>query len=124
VKGGGRWTTATRWTRRLDASFEAEADRLTGTTVRSGNSIQLDAVAAIGSYNIANGSAFHHTESAVLVHGRDFAEQVRRQFLADFEDCKEVAVADTPEVARWADPFRRSLHERNILSTHRCGRRL
>ena len=35
----------------------------------SKNLVVDDEVAAVGSYNVANGSAFHHTESAVFVYG-------------------------------------------------------
>ena len=74
-------------------------------------------VSAVGSYNVANGSCFHHTESAVLVYDRDFAGVVRKQFDIDLRSCVEV----TPDRARKplplsvTDPFRRSLHERNLL---------
>jgi phosphatidylserine/phosphatidylglycerophosphate/cardiolipin synthase-like enzyme len=74
-----------------------------------------DAVVGIGSYNLANGSTYHHTESTVFVHGGDFAAQVKNQFLIDLKDCTELTLAEANTPPRWADPFRRPLHERNLL---------
>jgi cardiolipin synthase len=81
----------------------------------SKNLVVDDTVTAVGSYNVANGSTFHHSESAVLVYGGDFAARVRQQFSADFEDCKELTLERTKKPWRWADPMRRSLHERGLL---------
>lgn len=81
----------------------------------SKNLVVDDEVAAVGSYNAANGSTFHHTESAVFVYGGDFPDRVRRQFSADLEDCRELTLAEARRVPGWADPFRRVLHERNLL---------
>lgn len=72
-------------------------------------------VAAVGSYNVANGSAFHHTESAVFVHGGTFPGEVRRQFDIDLQDCREVTLEATKRPWRIVDPMRRPLHERNLL---------
>lgn len=74
-------------------------------------------VASVGSYNVARGSTFHHTESVVLVYGRDFASQVEAQFEKDWEDCIEIRKGDKKSAAPWSfvDPFRRLLHERNLL---------
>ncbi|MGZ5291768.1 MAG: phospholipase D-like domain-containing protein [Actinomycetota bacterium] len=74
-----------------------------------------DEVCAIGSYNVANGSAFHHTESAIFASGGDLPAEVRRQFEIDFRDCHEVSLEETRRPWAWADPFRRGLHERNLL---------
>jgi phosphatidylserine/phosphatidylglycerophosphate/cardiolipin synthase-like enzyme len=81
----------------------------------SKNFLVDDHVCAIGSYNIANGSAFHHTESAIFAYGGPLAGQVRRQFEIDFRDCHELTREETRRPWSWADPFRRGLHERNLL---------
>lgn len=70
---------------------------------------------AVGSYNVANGSAFHHTESAIFAYGGELPGQVRRQFEIDFGDCHELTLDETRRPRSWADPFRRGLHERNLL---------
>ena len=70
-------------------------------------------IALVGSYNVANGSAFHHTESAVAVYGGSFPGQIRAQFAVDLGDCVEVTEARRP--LPWVDPMRRRLHERNLL---------
>jgi len=81
----------------------------------SKNFLVDDQVCAIGSYNIANGSAFHHTESAIFAYGGPLPQQVRRQFEIDFRDCHELTLEETRRPWSWADPFHRGLHERNLL---------
>lgn len=84
----------------------------------SKNMVVDDAVAAVGSYNVANGSAFHHTESAVIVTGGDFPRRVRAQFDIDLANCREVTLAEArkPIVPLGLfDPWRRPVHERNLL---------
>lgn len=84
----------------------------------SKNMVVDDVVAAVGSYNVANGSTFHHTESAVLVTGGEFPGVVRAQFERDLRDCREVALDEAlkPLVPLpLFDPWRRPLHERNLL---------
>ena len=81
----------------------------------SKNLLVDDSVAAIGSYNVANGSTYHHTESSVFVYGGDFPDLVRKQFLVDLQDCVELTLAQAKKPPRWADPYRRPLHERNLL---------
>src|SRR4051795_10612307 len=73
-------------------------------------------VAAVGSYNVANGSSFHHTESAVIVYDHAFATTVRKQFDTDLESCIEVTKERARKPPRWCDPFRRPLHERFLLA--------
>lgn len=46
----------------------------------SKNFLVDDEVCAVGSYNTANGSAFHHTESAIFAYDGELPAQVRRQF--------------------------------------------
>ncbi len=81
----------------------------------SKNFLADDELCAIGSYNTANGSAFHHTESAVFASGGSLPGEVRDQFAIDLRDCRELTLAETRRPASWADPFRRGLHERNLL---------
>jgi cardiolipin synthase len=81
----------------------------------SKNFLVDDEVCAVGSYNLANGSTFHHTESAIFAYGGELPGQVRRQFEADFRDCHELALDEARRPWRFADPFRRGLHERNLL---------
>jgi phosphatidylserine/phosphatidylglycerophosphate/cardiolipin synthase-like enzyme len=81
----------------------------------SKNLVVDDTVASIGSYNIARGSAFHHTESNVVVYGGDFPAQVRQQFEIDFQDCRELSIDEVKAPWAWADPYRRPLIDRNFL---------
>jgi cardiolipin synthase len=81
----------------------------------SKNLVVDETVAAVGSYNAANGSTFHHTESAVIVSGGDFPVDVRRQFDVDLAGCEEVRAGTARRPFFLVDPFRRPLHERNLL---------
>ena len=74
-----------------------------------------DVVASIGSYNIARGSSFHHTESNVVVYGGPFCKAIHDQFDIDFRDCRELTLDSAPTVAPGHSPFERLLHERNLL---------
>jgi phosphatidylserine/phosphatidylglycerophosphate/cardiolipin synthase-like enzyme len=81
----------------------------------SKNLVIDDVVAAIGSYNVANGSTFHHTESTLIVYGGDMPAAVRQQFEIDFKDCREVQLSETKTPSRKHDPFLRVLDHRNLL---------
>jgi cardiolipin synthase len=84
----------------------------------SKNMVVDDTIAAVGSYNAANGSCFHHTESAVIVMGGDFPAAVRRQFEVDLQNTREVTLDHTKKPLvplGFFDPWRRPLHERNLL---------
>lgn len=81
----------------------------------SKNLVIDDAVAAVGSYNVARGSTFHHTESAVLVYGGDLPRAVRNQFEIDLKDCREVQLSETRVPPKIVDPFLRTLDRRNLL---------
>lgn len=72
-------------------------------------------VAGVGSYNLANGSAFHHSEAAVLVYGGQFPQQVADLFTIDLASCRAVAASEVRLPRPKVDPFRRALHERNLL---------
>ena len=81
----------------------------------SKNLVIDDVVASVGSYNIARGSTLHHTESNIIVYGGDFPVQVRQQFEIDLQDCKKVNLNESKIVKPTWDPFKRILHERNLL---------
>jgi len=84
----------------------------------SKNMVVDDAVAAVGSYNVANGSCFHHTESAVIVMGGEFPAAVRKQFELDLQYTRELTLEHTKKPfipISFFDPWRRPLHERNLL---------
>ncbi|MBK9109516.1 MAG: phosphatidylserine/phosphatidylglycerophosphate/cardiolipin synthase family protein [Saprospiraceae bacterium] len=79
----------------------------------SKNLVIDDAFCSIGSYNIANGSAFHHSESNVLIQDKAFCDQVFNQFEVDLRDCKKVEMNDFQFPKD--DAFERIIHERNKL---------
>lgn len=81
----------------------------------SKNIVVDGAVAGVGSYNLANGSAFHHSESAVLVYGGPFPQEVADLFTDDLANCRAVAVSEVRSPRPKVDPLRRALHERNLL---------
>jgi phosphatidylserine/phosphatidylglycerophosphate/cardiolipin synthase-like enzyme len=81
----------------------------------SKNLVIDDVVASIGSFNVASGSMFHHTESNVIVFGGEFPRRVREQFETDFKDCSEVSLEAAPRPKASADPYLRLLHPRNLL---------
>lgn len=81
----------------------------------SKNLVIDDVVAAIGSYNVANGSTFHHTESSLIVCDGDMPAAVRQQFEIDHKDCREVQLSETKTPSRKHDPFLRVLDHRNLL---------
>jgi phosphatidylserine/phosphatidylglycerophosphate/cardiolipin synthase-like enzyme len=81
----------------------------------SKNLVVDDQVASVGSFNVAAGSTFHHTESNVLVYGGEFPVSVRRQFDVDLQDCKELRPGELRAVPERHQPMRRLLHERNLL---------
>lgn len=81
----------------------------------SKNLVADDAYASVGSYNIANGSCFHHTESNVFVRDRAFAEQVAGQFEIDRKDCHEITLAEAKTPAPKNDPYLRPLRDRCFI---------
>ncbi|MBI5216274.1 MAG: phosphatidylserine/phosphatidylglycerophosphate/cardiolipin synthase family protein [Ignavibacteriae bacterium] len=78
----------------------------------SKNLVIDDVVASVGSYNIASGSTFYHTESNVIIYNQEFAEHVRRQFEIDLHDCREITIENAKVVSSKHDPFLRPLDER------------
>ncbi len=84
----------------------------------SKNMVVDDTVAAVGSYNVANGSCFHHSESSVIVMGGEFPAAVRHQFEVDLQNCNELPLSKTKKYLiplQFFDPWVRPLHERNLL---------
>lgn len=81
----------------------------------SKNMVIDDVFASVGSYNIARGSAFHHTESNIFVTSGAFPLQVKRQFVIDERDCKEILLEDINPPAPRSDPYRRKLNPRNRM---------
>lgn len=81
----------------------------------SKNMVIDDVVASVGSYNIARGSTFHHTESNVIVSGSDFPLKVREQFEIDLKDCKQISLEEAKKPMPFCDPYKRLLHPRNKL---------
>lgn len=81
----------------------------------SKNMVVDDVFASVGSYNIARGSAFHHTESNIFVTSGDFPLQVKKQFMLDEQDCREIHLKDIDPPAPDSNPYLRQLNSRNRL---------
>lgn len=79
----------------------------------SKNIIIDDTFAAVGSFNIARGSCYHHTESDVIFHGGDMPLQIKKQFPIDFQSCKEIKLNNIKFPKENA--FDRPLSERDFL---------
>jgi len=81
----------------------------------SKNFIVDEELASIGSYNIARGSTYHHSESNILVYNREFAKEVKKQFEIDFTKCEEVVLEEIVSNLPKEDAFDRPLHERDYM---------
>lgn len=81
----------------------------------SKNFLVDDKIASVGSYNIARGSTYHHSESNVFVYDTKFALEVRHQFEKDLEHCKPVWLDNIEEELPREDAYARSLHERDLM---------
>ncbi|MBK8954091.1 MAG: phosphatidylserine/phosphatidylglycerophosphate/cardiolipin synthase family protein [Saprospiraceae bacterium] len=79
----------------------------------SKNLVIDDEFSSIGSYNIANGSAFHHSESNVVVMDKEFCEIVFSQFEEDLQHCSKVKLNEFHFPKQNA--YDRIIHERNKL---------
>ncbi|MCH7965161.1 MAG: phosphatidylserine/phosphatidylglycerophosphate/cardiolipin synthase family protein [Bacteroidetes bacterium] len=72
-----------------------------------------DDYVSLGSYNIANGSGYHHSESNIIIEDENFCEKVYQQFLIDLKDCKKL---DKKKFKFPRDnAFNRIIHERNKM---------
>jgi cardiolipin synthase A/B len=79
----------------------------------SKNLIIDDDFVSIGSFNIANGSSFHHSESNIVVKDKNFCQKVYEQFLIDLLDCIKLDITTFKFPKKSA--FDRVLHERNKM---------
>lgn len=81
----------------------------------SKNFLVDEKIASVGSYNIARGSTYHHSESNIFVYDDDFATQVKNQFDQDISQCKEVFLEDISKVLPAENAYNRPLHERDLM---------
>lgn len=81
----------------------------------SKNFLVDEEVASVGSYNIARGSTYHHSESNIFVYDNDFAQQVKQQFDADIKECKAIALNEIASRLPKEDAYSRPLHERDLM---------
>jgi len=81
----------------------------------SKNFLVDDQIASIGSYNIARGSTYHHSESNVFVYDSDFCAQVAQQFQDDLTHCKPITLEEHGARLPAEDAFARPLHERDLM---------
>lgn len=81
----------------------------------SKNFLVDDQIASIGSYSIARGSTYHHSESNIFVYDKKFAADVKEQFEDDFEHCKPVWLDDIDKYLPSEDALARPLHERDLM---------
>ncbi|PRZ01828.1 phosphatidylserine/phosphatidylglycerophosphate/cardiolipin synthase-like enzyme [Marinilabilia salmonicolor] len=72
-------------------------------------------VCSIGSYNIARGSTYHHSESNVLIYDPEIIRQVEAQFYIDLKDCREVILSEIKHKLPARNAFDRVLHERDLM---------
>lgn len=79
----------------------------------SKNFLVDDQVASVGSFNIARGSTYHHSESNIFVDDTNFAVQMKQQFEIDLQDCKQVKLGEIKLPKE--DAFQRPLHERDLM---------
>jgi cardiolipin synthase A/B len=81
----------------------------------SKNFLVDDTVGSIGSYNIARGSTYHHSESNVFIYDPEFIRQMRHQFELDIKQCKEVKLHEVIHSLPRENAFERVLHERDKM---------
>jgi len=81
----------------------------------SKNFLVDDQIVSIGSYNMARGSTYHHSESNIFVYDEKFAIEVKRQFEEDFEHCKPVWLDEVSARLPKEDAYSRPLHERDLM---------
>ena len=81
----------------------------------SKNFLVDDQIASVGSYNIARGSTYHHSESNVFVYDADFSQQVKQQFDKDLMHCEEITLSAVAPRLPQENAFDRPLHERDLM---------
>lgn len=79
----------------------------------SKNFLVDDRVSSVGSFNIARGSTYHHSESNIFVDDLAFAQQMKQQFEIDLQDCEKVELGNIKLPKE--DAFKRPLHERDLM---------
>ena len=108
------WESSNHFYRLLDAGVRIFEWQKPGA-FHSKNMVMDGYFSSIGSYNIARGSTFHHTESNFFVTGEETAEEMKRQFTTDFTDCIELDAQTVRQPKPQYDPYLRPLHTRNAL---------
>lgn len=81
----------------------------------SKNFLVDEKLASIGSYNLARGSTYHHSESNIFVYDDGFAQQVKQQFEDDFQHCKKISLSNIESKLPLENAFKRPLHERDLM---------
>jgi len=81
----------------------------------SKNFLVDEQIASVGSYNIARGSTYHHSESNIFVYDDEFAQQVKQQFDDDITHCKLVNLDQIAPRLPKEDAYSRPLHERDLM---------
>lgn len=81
----------------------------------SKNFLVDDQIVSVGSYNIARGSTYHHSESNIFVYDEGFAQQVKQQFDTDITNCKAISLDEIAPRLPKEDAFARPLHERDLM---------
>jgi cardiolipin synthase len=81
----------------------------------SKNMVVDDVFATVGSYNIARGSTYHHTESNIFIHGGEMPVKFKERFFIDFQSCKEIKLDDVISSLPYENAFARPVHERDFL---------
>ncbi|MCK5902247.1 MAG: phosphatidylserine/phosphatidylglycerophosphate/cardiolipin synthase family protein [Cocleimonas sp.] len=112
---GWMYKECTKYYRRLlDDGVHLYEWQLEGA-FHSKNFLVDDQLASIGSYNLARGSSYHHSESNIFVYDQGFALEVKQQFEDDFKHCKEIKRGDVESQLPSEDAFERPLHERDLM---------
>lgn len=81
----------------------------------SKNFLVDEKIASVGSYNIARGSTYHHSESNIFVYDDDFSQQVKQQFDTDITQCKLINLDEIAARLPKEDAYTRPLHERDLM---------
>lgn len=81
----------------------------------SKNFLVDDKIASIGSYNLARGSTYHHSESNIFVYDDDFAMRVKKQFEDDIQRCARIQFEEIKPTLPAENAFDRPLHERDLM---------
>ncbi len=69
-------------------------------------------ITSVGSYNIARGSSYHHSESNLIIFDENFAQKNTAQFECDLQQCTQL---HSPMKLPKKNAYSRRIHERNKL---------